>query len=127
MGKKTQLEILQKSARAYGICSVFFLLMIGAAGLLLCFGPLPEKGMAYYVLFAMIASCFLLGILAGAIVRKRGLAYGAGYATVFLLAVMLISFAVTGLQNPIGLLKVRYLLCILFGGVGGILGVNQKN
>ncbi|WP_130863680.1 TIGR04086 family membrane protein [Bacilliculturomica massiliensis] len=127
MGKKSQLEILRKSARAYGISALFFLIVVGIMGLLLCFGPLPEKGMPYYVLGALTASCFLLGLMAGAALKKRGLIYGAGYAAVFVLAVILILFAVLGAQNPIALLNIRYLLCLVFGGIGGILGVNQKN
>lgn len=127
MGKKSQMELLKKSARAYGICAVFFLIVIGVIGLLLCYGPLPEKGMMNYVLFAMTVSCFLMGLMAGSIAKKRGLFYGAAYAAVFLLAVLLAAFAASGCQDPIGLLNVRWLIALLFGGIGGILGVNLKN
>lgn len=127
MGKKLQLEILQKSVRAYGIASLFFLITVTAIGLLLCFGPLPEKGMAHYMLFALVASCFLLGMMAGAITKKRGLFYGVSYAAIFMLFIVLLLFAATGGESPIALLKSRYLLCLVFGGIGGILGVNQRN
>lgn len=127
MGKKPQLEILQRSVRAYAICILFFLILNGLIGALLCYGPLPEKWMAHCMLAAMAATCFFMGLLAGAILQRRGLFYGAAYSAILLLLLLMAVFAAAGGENPISLLKPRYISCLFFGGIGGILGVNQKN
>lgn len=127
MGKKTQLTLIKRSAKAYGAAAALYLALIGITGLLLCYGPLPEKWIGAYMLSAEAAACLFLGLLAGSIVKKRGLLYGAGYAAVFSLLLLIAVFAVSGGQNPIVILRARRLLPVLCGGIGGIFGVNAKN
>lgn len=127
MAKKTYLALFKKSVKAYGVAIVLYIVLIGVTGLLLCYGPLPEKWIWQYMLAAESVTCLFLGYLAGSIVKKRGLFYGMGYAAVFLLLLLLPTFAAFGDGNPATLVHVSRILPLVCGGVGGILGVNGKN
>lgn len=127
MAKKTHLALIKKSLKAYGAAAVLYVALIGITGLLLCFGPLPEKWIWEYMLAAESAACLFLGYLAGSIVKKRGLFYGMGYAAVFLLLLLLPAFAALDGSSPITLLRAGRILPLVCGGIGGIFGVNGKN
>ncbi len=74
---------------------------------------------------AVAASCFAAGRTAGRLRRHGGMAAGALCGVLYLLlplAVSLVTFNVGGV-----LLIVKLLLCISFGAVGGIVGVNSRN
>ena len=127
MGNKTQLALVRRSVKAYGAALLLYVLLVGVTGLLLCCGPLPEKWIYGYMLAAECAACLFLGLLTGAIMKKRGLFYGTAHAAVFVLLLLLLAFAASGRENPIALLRMSLLFPLLCGGIGGILGVNRKN
>jgi len=58
--------------------------------------------------------------------KKRGFLYGALYSIIFILIIIIINMLAfsTDIESGIGLIK--YLICVLFGSIGGMIGVNMK-
>ncbi len=106
-----------------------FLLFVGlmlVIGVLLRFTGLPEKGIAVYVLAALSFSCLVLGLFAGYAMKKKGFLYGALFTIIFLLCILsgaLLTVG-SGLKPDPSLL--RYLICVLCGMIGGMIGVNVR-
>jgi putative membrane protein (TIGR04086 family) len=75
----------------------------------------------------LCASCLFLGVYSGNHIKKKGFVYGALYSVIFLLilsAFYMLAFS-KGIEMGAGLIK--YLIPILFGSVGGMIGVNMRS
>jgi putative membrane protein (TIGR04086 family) len=89
--------------------------------------PVPEGWAGYYMIGILSLSCLFLGVYIGNHIKKKGFLYGAVYFcyfSVILIAVYMLAFT-TGIEAGAGLLK--YLVPILFGSVGGMIGVNLRS
>ena len=115
------------TVRALIYALILFAILIGVIGALIRFSPLPERWMLYYVLGSLCIACLFLGLIAGNLMKRRGILFGALYAIIFLLIILLISVFITGTNTENGIFQIRYLLCLLFGGIGGMVGVNLRN
>lgn len=127
MRQKNLFETLVKSIKALVIAAFIFFIIITGVGLLICFTPLPERFVVYYAMAAMCFACLFLGIYAGNLLKKRGLLYGVLYSAVFLIILLFIIVSKSGTNEGFALLQLRYLTCLLFGGIGGIAGVNLRS
>lgn len=106
---------------------VIFILLIAILGLFIRFTPLPERYMNLYVVFSLSIASLLMGVFAGKIHHRKGLFFGMGYTILFLFLVMIVSVLVTGKPSDHGFLQFRYLICLVCGGVGGMIGVNLRS
>lgn len=118
------MEIIRKSLKAYIIALGLFLLLTFALAALLNFTAFREGWTFIGLVFCLAAATLLLGILEGKIVGKKGLFVGLAAAALFLL---LILFAAGGVF--VGSFGIRsfhgsYVIPLLSGGAGGILGAN---
>lgn len=113
--------------KAYALGIVSFLVLVVLLGVLVCFTPLPEKGMGYYMLGALSLACLLQGLGAGKAMGKRGLLFGLLFSAVLVLSVLAVSLLISGNTGEFPLLQLRYLICLVFGGIGGMVGVNFRN
>ena len=120
------MEKVIKNVKGFVYSIVLFFVLTLLASLLIKMTPIPEAWSTYYLLIALSITCIFLGIYAGCFMKKRGFLYGALYSIVLILIIIIFNLIVfnTGIQNGIGLL--RYLICVLFGSVGGMIGVNMR-
>lgn len=120
---KHQISSLLKSV-VLGILS--FIIITFILSLVVWITPAPEKWMNYYSLIALSLTCLLVGISAGYYNKKKGLFFGLIYSTIILMLIIIIFMLLNG-NEPVSItLKINYLLCIIFGGIGGMIGVNTK-
>jgi putative membrane protein (TIGR04086 family) len=127
MRHKSIFEPLIKSIKALIIAALIFLIIITGFGLMVRFTPLPERFAMYYAMAAMCIACLFLGIYAGGLLKRRGLLYGMLYSAVFLAILLLVIVSRAGVNEGFVFLQPKYLACLLFGGLGGIAGVNMRS
>ncbi|WP_324824106.1 TIGR04086 family membrane protein [Sinanaerobacter sp. ZZT-01] len=117
---------ITKGIKAFVFSFLLFFVLFTMLSLLLMFTALPEKGILYYILIICGIASFFIGIQAGVVFKKRGLIFGALFAGILLLSILLLSFVLSGMENSISFLRLRYLPCIVLGSLGGMFGVNLK-
>jgi putative membrane protein (TIGR04086 family) len=106
---------------------IFLLILFVLIGLLIRFTPLPERWVTMYVLGAVCIACLFIGILAGNVMQRKGILFGALFSIAFLLIVLVVAVLITGTFSQEGIFQIRYLPCIAFGSIGGMIGVNLRN
>lgn len=105
---------------------IIFLITVAIFGLLIRFTPSPERWSAYYMLISLSIACFFIGLYAGNMFKKRGVFLGMLFAALFLMLAIIAGVLITGEYSEAGLLQARYLICLICGGLGGIIGVNLR-
>lgn len=115
-----------KSCKAVFLAALIFLVLMAGFGLLVRFTPLPERFIMHYTLAALCVSCLFLGVYAGNLLKSRGFLFGALYSAAFLLLLLLAIAAGAGEHEGAGFFQLRYLSCLLFGSLGGAVGVNLR-
>lgn len=120
------MEMVRKNLKGLLYAFILFILLTLLVSVVIKLTPAPEGWAVYYMVGALSLSCLFLGIYAGNHIKKKGFLYGALYSAIFLLiltAIYMLAFS-TGFEAGPGLLK--YVIPILFGSVGGMIGVNLK-
>lgn len=116
-----------KVLKGFAISIFIFLICSLIFGALLKFTGLPEKWAMYYILMSLCVASAFFGFYMGHILKKRGLLYGFVYAAMLVIAIVYVINTFCAQTFVVELNDLRYLICILFGGIGGMLGVNVKN
>lgn len=120
------MEILKKSLKAYAIALGLFLVLSFVLAALLNFTGFKESWTFGGLIVALTAAALLLGILEAKVIGKKGLFVGLASALLFLLMIL---FSAGGIfMDSFGLqsFKALYIVPILAGGGGGILGANSS-
>lgn len=120
---KHQTGLLFKSV-VLGLISFFVIAFI--MSLIVWITPAPEKWMNHYNLAVLSATCLLVGISAGFYNKRKGLFFGFLYSAIVLMLIIIILMLWNGNQPVSLMMKISYLVCIVFGGIGGLIGVNSK-
>ncbi len=119
------MEIVRKSLKAYIIALGLFLLSTLVLAALLNFTAFRESWTFAGLVSCLAASALLLGILEGKIVGKKGLFVGLGAAALFLLLILFAAGSVFAGSFGIRSFHASYVIPLLLGGAGGILGSNS--
>jgi putative membrane protein (TIGR04086 family) len=127
MSKRTTGSKGVRSGKAIIMSLVFLLILFVLIGLLIRFTPLPERWVSLYVLSAVCIASLFIGILAGNVMQRRGILFGALFTVAFLLIILVLAVLMTGTFSEEGILQLRYLPCIAFGSIGGMIGVNLRS
>ena len=126
MSKKSISSRGARTGKAFIMSLVCLVILLALIGLLIRFTPLPERWVSLYVLGAVCIACLFIGVLAGNVMQKRGALFGALITVVFLLVILMLAVLATGANSEAGILQIRYLPCIVFGSIGGMIGVNLR-
>lgn len=121
------MEKAVKNIKGFVFSMVLFILLTMVFGLLVKFGPLPEKWSSFYVLLSLCLACMFLGLYMGYHIKKRGFLYGMGYSVLLLLMIVGLTTTIFHTTMEWGFFHLRYFVCILFGSFGGAIGVNLRN
>lgn len=113
-----------KTIKAFVCAIIIFAVFIVITGLLIRFTPLPERWASFYVLAGLCLSCLFLGIYSGNMMKRRGIIFGALFSVIFILLISILGVLITGTFSEAGIFQLRYLICIIVGGIGGMIGVN---
>lgn len=113
-----------RTAKAFILSYVCLFILFAAIGFLIRYTPLPERWMQLYVLAALCVSCFLIGLLTGNVIQKKGILFGALFTIIFVLILNAVTVLLTGSYSEAGILQLRYLPCVFIGSFGGMIGVN---
>lgn len=121
------METVWKNLKGFLYALILFILLTLLISVLVKFTPAPEGWALYYMIGVLCISCLFLGLYEGNHYKKKGFIYGALFSIIFLLilsAFYMLAFN-TGIEMGMGLLK--YLIPVLFGSVGGMIGVNLRS
>lgn len=120
------MEKVFKNLKGFLFAIIIYFILTLVAGVLIKLTPIPEAWSIYYVMIALCIACTFLGIYAGCCTKKRGFLYGALYSIVLILIIIIFNMMAfsTGIETDISILK--YFVCVLFGSIGGMIGVNMR-
>lgn len=121
------METVRKNLKGFLYAFILFILLTLLISVIVKLTPAPEGWSLYYMIGVLCLTCLFLGTYSGNYIKKKGFVYGALYSIIFLLilsAFYMLAFS-TGIEMGAGLIK--YLIPILFGSVGGMIGVNMRN
>lgn len=127
LGKEDMMETVVKNLKGFLYAFILFALLTLLMSVVIKLTPAPEGWSLYYMIGVLCISCLFLGTYIGNHIKKKGFIYGALYSIIFLLvlsAFYMLAFS-TGIDMGLGLIK--YLIPVLFGSVGGMIGVNLRN
>ncbi|HWQ77388.1 MAG TPA: TIGR04086 family membrane protein [Anaerovoracaceae bacterium] len=120
------MEMVRKNLKGLLYAFILFILLTLLVSAAVKLTPAPEGWAIYYMIGALSFSCLFLGMYTGNYIKKKGFVYGALYSAIFLLILMafyMLAFT-TGIEVGTGLVK--YVIPILSGSIGGMIGVNLK-
>lgn len=120
------MEKAVKNIKGLVFSIVLFILLTIIFGSLVKFGPLPEKWSSIYVLLSLALACMFIGLYMGYYIRRKGFFYGLGYSLILLLVIVGATTSIFHTTFEWGVAQLKYLLCLLFGSIGGTIGVNLR-
>lgn len=91
------------------------------------FTPISEKWIQYYSFAIMIFSCICSGMVAGYYQKKQGILNGVMNALILLIVLFLIYFFAIEKITLWEMFRLKHILCLLGGAVGGMIGVNSNS
>lgn len=127
LDKEDMMTSVLKNLKGFLYAFILFILLTLLISVAVKFTPAPEGWSLYYMIGVLCVSCLFLGVYSGNHIKKKGFVYGALYSIIYLLilsAFYMLAFS-TGIEMGAGLIK--YLIPILFGSVGGMIGVNMRS
>ncbi len=126
MSKKSVGSMGSRTGKSFILALICLIMLLALIGALIRFTPLPERWASLYVLGALCVACLFIGVLMGNVIKKKGMLFGALFTVAFLLLILVISVLITGTYSEAGLMQVRFIPCIVFGSIGGMIGVNLR-
>lgn len=119
--------VIKRTLRTLTLGLLGFFLLSAVGGILLKVTPFPESWGFGYLVFCLAVICFPAGIYMSSVLGKGGLLSGAAVSCALVVVVFLItSVGLTGTVDFKSLLRLPYLIPLLTGAFGGIMGVNVK-
>lgn len=120
------MDIIKKSLKAYILCIALFLILTFVLACIICFTPFKEEWSFKSLIAVLTAVTFVLGLIEGKIIEKKGFIAGTAAALVFLVIILFSvsetfseSFNITGGG-------VFYIIPLISGTIGGIFGANNS-
>ena len=106
--------------------AVFFVLSL-VCGVIIKITPVPES-LGFWILICVLSLvCFAAGLYAASITGNAGLVTGLAIAvTVVFVIYVIVSFVFCHGINISGILRIPYIIPLLSGAAGGIVGTNIK-
>ncbi len=120
------MALIRKTIKAYIIAICIFVLLTLILAALLRFTAFDEDWSFYGLIVALSVAALLLGIMEGNVVGKRGLLVGIASAAMLMVIILLVVGSIFAGTSGKGSIHAEYLIPLLSGAVGGILGANSR-
>lgn len=118
------MEILRKSLKAYVLAAVIFALLTLALAAAVSFTGFKENWAFGGLIGALTLAAVVLGFFEGRIMGRKGILTGIAAALLFLLIVLFFVNGILMSNLGIGELSVFYLIPVVGGAAGGVVGVS---
>ena len=118
--------LIRGTLKAYFIAVCIFAVLTLVLAALVRFTGFHEEWSLWGLVVVLSIAALLLGIMEGSIVGKRGLLVGLVSAAALALIILLIVRGVFAGMSEEFSFRVWYLIPVLAGAVGGILGTNSR-
>lgn len=115
-----------KLVKGYFIAFIIFLLATFFITGLIKFTSVSEAYSFYYLLAALSVATLFLGVFSGNLIGRNGLICAAGFSLIFVFLVVFGACCAYFEQISKDTFDLRYIIPVLIGAVGGIIGVNVK-
>ncbi|MFV0517592.1 MAG: TIGR04086 family membrane protein [Aminipila sp.] len=120
------MNYLAKMMKGYFISFVIFLLLTILLAFFIKMTSLPE-GMSFYYLIASICiATFFLGIFSGKLIGRNGLISAIIISAIFVFLIIFSANCIFFRELSLDSFNPLYLIPVIIGGIGGIIGVNVK-
>ncbi len=106
---------------------ILFVLLTLLVSVIVKLTPAPEGWALYYMVGVLSVSCLFLGVYIGNYIKRKGFVYGALYSVIFLLILLAFYMLAFSTELDMGMGMLKFLIPVLTGSVGGMIGVNLKN
>ena len=125
--EKSALAVVKTAAVGvfFGAVFIALCLLLLAAGLSKS-GSLPQAVLPAFLHGILIGGAVFGGFIGGRVLKKYGLLIGAACGLILCVILAVVKFSVQGWEMNASSL-IRYITLVLGGGIGGIIGVNQKS
>ena len=120
------MEKLLKISKGFGISIIFFILLNILTAVLLRYTNLPEKLSIIFLVVTMTVCCMILCIFVGNAFSRRGLLLGIIFSSAYLVLLIYLLVLEFDTNFQAGLLKPIYIIPVIGGAIGGIVGTNLK-
>lgn len=118
-------SVLYSLLKAVLYGTLIYLVVLTIASILLWLTPLPESVAVFLSMSALCLASLVCGCFGGRYFKRRGFLYGAIYAFILLAVILLIYSFIFPEMNLTLKGSLKYLLCLVFGSVGGMIAVNR--
>lgn len=105
---------------------VVCLLLMLLFSIIMSLTPITEKWIEYYSLGIIAIACLVSGITAGYYKKKRGIINGIIHAIVLIFVLFWVYYFAVENISITNMVNLRHLVCLIFGAIGGMIGVNAK-
>lgn len=119
--------MLKKSIKAQIIGVVSFGVLTLMIAILLMATPFKESWSYTALITALCISCFLVGVIEGNVVKKRGMIVGTLASVITLLLILTIINTAFDQSLAFENSDIFLLIPLFFGTVGGVVGANSNN
>lgn len=125
IGGKNMNYIL-KFVKGYLMSFSIFLLLSFLLAVCIKFTSMPESIAAYALIGIISVSTLFLGIFSGKIIGKNGLLWALITSGIFVFLIIFGTNCAYFKELSLGNFNIQYLIPVIIGGIGGIIGVNVK-
>lgn len=120
------MDIIKKSLKAYILCISLFLILTFVLTCIICFTPFKEEWSFKSLIAVLTAVTFVLGVLEGKIIGKKGFITGTVASFVFLIIILFSVSEAFSEGFDIADYGIFYVIPLISGTVGGIFGANNS-
>lgn len=118
-------KYLKSSLFSVVIGEVATMVLLLLFSVLMCNVDIPDAGGAFFVIVATSIGAFFAGYVNGRILKHKGIIAGA-ICGVMLMTILIILKLAFFIPLPDGITVLKLTLVVVFGIIGGIIGVNKK-
>lgn len=125
--KEDMMGTVLKNLKGLLYAFILFILLTLLISVIVKLTPAPEGWALYYMVVVLSVSCLFLGVYIGNYIKKKGFVYGALYSVIFLLILLAFYMLAFSTEVDMGIGMLKFLIPVLAGSIGGMIGVNLKN
>lgn len=121
------MDVFRKSLKAYIVSMILFVLLTAALAALVTFTGFKEEWTFAGLVISMTISSLILGYFEGRAIGRRGMIWGALAALIFVALIILSAGGVFSDMPEASGKTITYLIPIVGGSAGGIIGVAGRS